>query len=283
MYRGLRGQADLHVPRVGVGPVPLSPRQSRREFDQGGLSLGTVIFANYGLDAARPNFDTAQITLKENAGVRGLRIVYPGNSSTMPGALGKVRPCSYAIRGTGSGVYAVNIAIAAAYNGIDFRGCDNHIINKLVSCCYNNAMFAGDCTGGVIEGCLQNGTVIVRNGLNLPNWPDEGTQLFPYIFETVTRVQTNYIKLNNAKNQTVFNCFAYGVKTLVNNTGSENLLAFNIGADNLGGTLFITKGGDARVINMMRWNGSSFTNDGTRLLMLNRLTIGNRTERTVRP
>lgn len=276
------GKYRLNAPVTVPAGVELRGSSSVAARDQGGLSLGTVIFACYGLDAARPNKDTAQITLKENAGVRGLRIVYPGNSSTVPGALGTVRPCTYAIRGTGSGVYAVNVAIAAAYNGIDFRGCDNHIVNKLVSCCYHNTVFAGDCEGGVIEGCLQNGTVIVRNGLKLPNWPDEGTQLFPYIFETVTRVRTNYIKLNNAKNQTVFNCFAYGVKTLVNNTGSENLLAFNVGADNVGGTLFITKGGDARVINMMRWNGSSFTNDGTRLLMLNRLTIGDRTEKTVK-
>lgn len=250
--------------------------------DQGGLSLGTVIYACFGLNAASPDSDTAQITLRKNAGVRGIRFVYPGNSCVKPGALGQVLPCSYLIRGAGSGVYAVNTAIAAAYNGIDFRGCDNHFIAKLVSCCYNNAVIAGNCEGGIIQGCLQNGTVMSRNGLGLPDWVDEGTQMFPYLFNAVTRVNTEYIKLVNAKDETVFNCFAYGVKTLVILDGSENTLAFNIGADNAGGTMLVAKGGSATVVNMMRWNGASYSNQGTKLAIYNRLTIDDRTEKTVK-
>lgn len=249
--------------------------------DQGGISLGTIILAYYGLNAANPDTDTALITLGTKAGVRGIRFVYPENTCVRPGLFGTVQPCSYTIRGMGEGVYAVNVAIAAAYNGIDFRGCDNHRIKKLVSCCYNNAIFAGDCSGGIIEGCLQNGTVIGRNGLNLPNWIDEGTQLFPYLFNAVTRVNTEYIKISNAENETVYNCFSYGVKTFLRNENSSELLVFNVGADNIGGTMFVTKGGNATVINMMRYNGSSFTNDGTALRMYNRLTIGDRTEETV--
>lgn len=251
--------------------------------DQGGLSLGTVIYACFGLNAANPGSDTAQITLRKNAGVRGLRFVYPGNSCVMPGAYGQVLPCSYLIRGRGSGVYAVNIAILAAYNGIDFRGCDNHFIAKLVSCCYNNAILAGNCEGGMIQGCLQNGTVMSRSGLGLPDWVDEGTQMFPYLFNAVTRVNTEYIKLVNAKDETVFNCFAYGVKTLVKTNGSENVLAFNIGADNAGGTMLVTRGGSATVINMMRWNGKSYSNRDTDLYIYNRLTIADRSEQTVKP
>jgi len=249
--------------------------------DQSGESLGTIILAYYGLNPVNPDTDDALVTLAANAGVRGIRFFYPENTCVRPGLLGTVQPCTYTIRGSGAGVYAINVAIAAAYNGIDFRNCDNHRIKKLVSCCYNNAIFAGG-SNGIIEGCLQNGTVMSRNGLNLPNWLDEGTQLFPYLFNTVTRVNTEYIKISNAINETVYNCFAYGVKTFMKNTDSTNLLAFNIGSDNLGGTLFITAGGNAAVINMMRYNGSSYSNSGTDLKMFNRLTIDDRTEKTIK-
>lgn len=248
--------------------------------DQSGESKGTIIFAYYGLNAANPDTDTALITLAANSGVRGIRFVCPENTCVRPGALGTVQPCTYTIRGNGAGVYAVNVAIAAAFNGIDFRNCDNHLIKKFVSGCYNNAIFAGG-ANGIIEGCLQNGTVISRNGLNLPNWIDEGSQLFPYLFDAVTRVNTEYIKVSNAQNQTIFNCFSYGVKTFMKNSNSSDLLAFNIGADNIGGTMFITEGGIATIVNMMRYNGTSFTNSGSVLKMYNRLTILDRTEKTV--
>ncbi len=62
---------------------------------------------------------------------------------------------------------------------------------------------------------------------------------------------------------------------------SSGLLAVNIGADNIGGTMLKTKGGSASVINMMRWNGESYINQSTSLLLLNRLTIEDRTERSV--
>ncbi len=267
---------------VTVPPgVELRGSSSVATRDQGS-SRGTVIFAYYGLNPAKPETDAALITLGANAGVRGIRFIYPNNSCVVPGALGTVRPCTYTIRGTGEGVYAINLAIAASYNGIDFRGCDNHRIKKVVTCCYNNAIFAGNCSGGVMEGCLQNGTVMSRNGFNLPNWIDEGSQLFPYLFNAVTRVKTEYIKISNARNETIYNCFSYGVKTFINNTDSTNLIVFNIGADNIGGTMFITEGGSACVINMMRYNGNSFANDGTALRMFNRLTIDDRTEKTVR-
>lgn len=276
------GKYRLERPITVPAGVELRGSSSVPVRDLGGSSKGTIFLAYYGLNTPDPENDTALVTLAGNAGVRGLRFIYPENSPVRPGAFGTVQTGAYTVRGTGSGVWAVNVSIVAAYNGIDFRGCDNHFIKKLVSCCYNNAILVGDCTGGRIEGCLQNGNVITRNGLNLPDWPNEGEHLFPYVFNAITRPGTDYIIADNADNQTVFNTFAYGVKTLINNTGSEGLVAFNIGADNIGGPMIITQGGRVTIINMMRYNGSSFTNNGTQLEMYNRLTIGDRTEKTVR-
>ena len=275
------GKYRMNEPVTVPAGVELRGSSSVATRDQGGNSRGTVILAYYGLNPANPDTDPALITLAANAGVRGIRIFFPENTCVRPGALGTVQPAAYAIRGSGSGVYVVNCAIAAAYNGIDFRGCDNHHIKKLVSCCYNNAIVAGG-SNGIIEGCLQNGTVMARNGLNLPDWVDEGSQMFPYLFNAVTRIQTEYIKLDSAENQTIYNCFSYGVKTFMNNTNSTDLLAFNIGADNIGGTMLITQGGSMTVVNMMRYNGTSYSNNGTALKLYNRLTIGDKTEKTVK-
>lgn len=275
------GKYRMDGPVTVPAGVELRGASSVATRDQGGKSRGTVILAYYGLNPANPDTDPALITLAANAGVRGMRLFYPENSCVRPGAFGAVQPSTYAVRGTGSGVYAVNVAIVAAYNGVDFRGCDNHYIKKLVTCCYSNAIFAGG-RGGTVEGCLQNGTVLARNGLNLPNWVDEGSQMFPYLFDAVTRVQTEYIRLSGAQDQRLYNCFAYGVKSFLVNENSTDLLAFNIGADNIGGTMLVTLGGSATVINMMRWNGISYTNDGTALSMYNRLTIGDKTEKTVK-
>lgn len=275
------GKYRMNEPVTVPAGVELRGSSSVPTRDQPGSSRGTVLLAYYGLNPVDPDTAAALITLGTNAGVRGIRIFFPENTCVRPGALGTVQTGAYAIRGSGSGVYVIDSAIAAAYNGIDFRGCDNHHIKKLVSCCYNNAIFAGG-QNGIIEGCLQNGTVMARNGLNLPNWVDEGTQMFPYLFNAVTRIQTDYIKLDGAENQTIYNCFSYGVKTFLNNSNSTDLLAFNIGADNIGGTMLITQGGSMTVVNMMRYNGQSFANNATALKLYNRLTIGDKTEKTVK-
>jgi hypothetical protein len=267
--------ASVNVPTG----VELRGNSSVATRDQTDLSLGTIILADFGYGDEEPGSTEALINLEGNSGIRGLRIIYPHNSPTIPGALGKVRKCSFAVRGHGRGVYLTNSSIVAAHKGIDFRGCDNHHIKRFVGCCYDNAITVGNCENGLIEDCLQNGNAITRNALNLPYWPNEGDDLFPYIFNAVTRPNAEFIRLEKANKQKIINCFAYGVKSLINNAKSSEVLAINIGADNIGGTMLITKGGSATIVNMMRWNGKSFFNNYTMLNLQNRLTIDDRTER----
>lgn len=116
------------------GGLPPSPPASKT-----GNSSGTLLLVYYGRDAANPDTDTAAVTLAgENAGIRGVRFLYPEN-----GAAAGVRPYAYTVRGAAAGVYAVNTAISGGYNGVDFRGCDGHFIKKFVCCCYSNAMAGG--------------------------------------------------------------------------------------------------------------------------------------------
>lgn len=238
--------------------------------DQSGSSGGTIFFIKCGITPENPDTDTAAVTLGgENAGINGIRLIYPDNSPYVNAVT------AYVIRGHGAGVYAVNCCIAAAYNGIDFRGCDNHYIKKLVSCCYNNAIAVGDCTGGYIEGCLQNGTVLTRNGLKL-NKQLADADVFPLLFDKITRKNTDFIKAVNAVNETVTNTFAYGVKTLVKSENSENLLLINVGADNIGNSsaLLMTDGGTVTGINIMRYNGIWYLSDRTKLSLYNLISIG---------
>ena len=257
--------------------VELRGASSVAQREQVGLSYGTLLFAEYG-ENTMPDTSTALITLNgKNAGVRGIRIFYTKNNF-----LNGVKKYGYAIRGRSAGVYTINVTLTAAYNGVDFRSCDGHIIDKLVGCAYNNMIIAGG-VGGYIEGCLQNGTAIYRNGLSLSGWPTTESTIFQQLFDPITRVNTEYLRLSGAENQTVMNIFAYGVKNLLVSENSTGVRVVNIGADNIGGStpLLRTSGGSLIGVNILRYNGISFTNNGTALKLYNRLTINDKTEPTV--
>lgn len=271
------GQYRLGSPVTVPENVELRGAASVPVRGQNGSKGGTALFAYCGENAADPDGGTALITLSgANAGVRGLMIIYPENGPVDMA----VKPYNYAVRGVADGVYAVNICIGAGYNGIDFRGCDDYLIKALVTCCYNNAIQTGG-GSGMIEGCLQNGTVITRNGYNLGGLFSNEADIFTQLFNPITRVDSTFIKVSGGGGQTVLNCFAYGVKTLIESDGGT-VNAFNIGADNLGGPMLKTRGGRVTVINMLRWNGSSYENNGTDLTILNRLTIDDEREKNVK-
>ena len=99
----------------------------------------------------------------------------------------------------------------------------------------------------------------------------------------ITRPNTTFIRLENAENQKVYNSFAYGVKTLADVSGSTGVLIANVGADNLGegSPLLKTTGGSVTAVNVMRYNGISYENDGAALQIYNRLTINDKEEPSV--
>ena len=272
------GQSRLDKPVTVPAGVELRGCSSVPTREQGGSSKGTLLLVYHGGDAADPDKDTAAITLAgENAGVRGLRFLYPEN-----GVAAGVRPYAYTIRGNAAGVYAVNVAVSGGYNGIDFRGCDNHFIKKFVCCCYNNAMAAGG-KNGRIEGCLQNGNMLYRDGVTFPGWPLNEANIQEEVMNAVTRKDTDFIRLENAQGQTIYNTFAYGVKSLVVTSDSTDVLIANVGADNIGSgsPLLNTTGGSVTAINVMRYNGISYKNSGTQLKIYSRLTIGDKDEPAV--
>jgi len=276
------GRYLLQQPVIVPAGVELRGSGSTPTREQPGTSRGTLIYADWGEAATDEAANTGQalITLNgANAGLRNVRFVYPNNIF-----INGVKPYNYTVRGAAEGVYAVNVCFTGSYNGVDFRGCDDHFIKKLVGVCYSNTMAVGG-KNGMVEGCLQNANIAFRNDFQIDDWPVGEGQLFDTLINPITRKMSVIIYAAQAENQIVLNTFAYGAKHFLVSSDSGVCLV-NVGADNLleNSPMLVTDGGSVLAVNMMRWNGCSFQNDGTELTTLrlyNRLTINQKYEPTL--
>lgn len=259
----------------GTASVP--GRESDHNLDT--TSMGTLFYCYYGVGATYSKDKQAFITLAgENAGFNGIRIMYPENSTKNNE---NFRCTTYTIRGTASGVYVVNSMIAASAYGVDFKDCDNHYIEGVMTTCYLNAFRVGG-KNGVLTRCLQNGTVLQRtNQPGLKEWII-GSELVDYLFSLVTRQELDYIIVEDAEDQMIYNAFGYGIKTSVNNVNSKRTCAINIGADSIGWTVsqFVQNGGSMTGINILRNRGFSYELLAGELKLYNRHTINEAGERT---
>lgn len=275
------GLYRLEKPVTVPSGVELRGASSVAQREQGARSDGTLIlvypkeYSNY-VDAA---LAPAMVTLSgDNAGIRGVRFLYPQNI-TAAAKSQAIKGSGYTIRGKGAGVYAINVAITGGYNGIDFKNCDNHIIKRFVGSCVSNGMSVGG-TGGLVEGCLQNGNTFCRMGVSqqfVTAVPE--AQVFQLVFDPILRQQSVYIQVQKgAKEQVIFNSFGYGVKTLISSGGEATV--FNIGADNIGtfSPMIDLWEGSMHVTNMMRYNGISYDCENAKLELHNRLTIAQKDE-----
>jgi hypothetical protein len=238
---------------------------------QSGMSLGTIFHVTYGLGGSED--DVAAVTLSASSGINGVRLQSWENR-------GSTRETAYMVRGQGKDVYMVYCSFLAAGRGVDFAACDNHLIKKLTTFCYiNDIRVGGD--NGYIVGMLHNGNMVDRHGLPGVSYPVTAG----YASENhVAREYNATIIVDDAKNQTIYNSFAYGVRNLIHSIDSENTLAVNIGADNIGdySPQLLIEGGSFVGINIMRYNGVSCEyTDGAAVRLYSRLAIGERREETL--
>lgn len=242
--------------------------------ESAGTTAGTLFYCYYGDDSSYDKDDQAFITLAgENAGLNGVRIIYPENRAKTGDFIS-----TYTVRGTASGVYVVNTMIAGSAYGVDFKNCDNHYIEGVMTTCYYNAFRLGG-SGGTLSKCLQNGTVQQRTAApSLDAW-DTGE-----FGELIGLMRTNcdYIIVEDGSEQLIYNAFAYGAKTVVNNVNSENTRAINMGTDNMGTDVpqFIQNGGSMTGINILRYNGYSYELLKGKINLYNRIAINEVGERT---
>lgn len=107
---------------------------------------GTVLetYHGEGNEAAAPF-----ITMEKGSGLRGITINYPNQTTPLD-----VRKYPYAVRGNAD-VYICNLAIRAAYNGVDLftNKCDNHYVDYLAGHAFMNVIRVG---GGSENGIISN-------------------------------------------------------------------------------------------------------------------------------
>lgn len=238
---------------------------------QSNWSRGTIFSCYYGI--GEPEESRALVTLSEGSGVSGIRFVCPTNGPSVAAAT------PYMIRGTGPDVWCVNVAIAAAGSGVDFAGCDRHFIKKVSACCYDHGIRAGG-QDGYIEGCLQNATVMMRQGLGfLQNWIPE-SEVFAKLFP-ILRKRSVFLTLDGAVGERVLDYFAYGVMTVLEVRDSKDALVLNLGGDNIGDRdpLIRVTASELTVINAQRYNGVMYeTDEASDFSLYNPLTVDNKRE-----
>lgn len=237
------------------GNVELRGASSAPQRDQTGSSAGTVLFAYEGAGTATPDTDTAFITLNgTKAGLSGLRVFHPNNNPQ-----NAIAAYPYAIRGNGANVYIVNVGLTNAFNGIDLKTNrnDNHYVNRVVGGVFKNGIVIGASTQGWVEDCLTNGTSMARVGFGIAGWVTEGN-LFAKVIDAYTRPNERLIVVDGASNEYLMNNFAYGANIGLHVvSGTANM--FNLGTDNLGSSGYCVKvdGGTVKVMNLMRYNGTT--------------------------
>jgi len=256
--------------------------------DQIGLSRGTILLADYGYATDETSAKTADalITLSgEAAGVRGLRLFYPGNEpNTVTGA---VRPHAYAIRGLADDTYVTHVSLAGATFGIEFKGTaasplDSPVVKGVSGTYYRVGIRMEHTTNGKIDEVLANATVVARSGLGLllpqlvgPTWPSDANGKLTRLYDAITRPNTIFIQTQDAEQLTIGHSFTFGSHTFLQAVDSA-VRVFNSAGDNLQpstGRLFDVSGSDVTAVNMMRFQGQSLQAVSSDVTVFNRLSL----------
>ncbi|MBO5897852.1 MAG: hypothetical protein J6R04_02455, partial [Clostridia bacterium] len=258
------------------------------------LVPGTVFIANV------PNGDL--ITLEESSGIQGIRIFYSTyDASTALVYLEQqesVIDTCVAIRGKGANVYAMNMVISGAFVGIDFTGCDNHLIKQTFGCTFNNFIRAGG-KNGHIESVLCNQTFTMRhpfyiNGhfdadyYNDENWQIHSKEISDYRFSIIRdRVLRSYcdtVVLTDAENEVMNNVFMYGCHRILR-TNNSSVVCYNVTSDwqSLESMFHVENGSDVVAFNPLRTSGlSHYCDETSSLTLYNRVISKNSFEPTYR-
>lgn len=211
----------------------------------------------------------ATITLDgDGAGITGIHVVYADNIMSID-LEATFRFYPYAIRGKGKGVYCVDCCINGCTHGIDFRNCDGHTIETLVTACSHKSIVVSG-NGGLVMSCLHNATLMYRTNI-LPTREHQTMQ--KNFFGPIGRPTTRYIVVEESKNQKIFNCFIYGGNTFLTTCDAENVIVVNACTDSLGGNLYDCKNGQVAVMNSIRTAGGRYLNDGCRLRAYNEASL----------
>lgn len=271
----------------GAGSLPM-----RDEFD---YSLGTVVFSQYGKKIE--NADTAQalFTLEKNTSVRNIRILYNHTNVLEDYNNNNKNFTNYPfmIRGVGENASAINIALLSPVYGIEMKGADHYNIAFITTGAYDEAVRITDSKDGYIGFMLNNVTTNLRHAFwKSPHY----AELFPNGWEPnpedeMDRQSVFFMAMDNLQQIHMINStgriehvFSYSAQ---NTIYAENSMAvavcigrdcwwrYEVGESNA--VIVCNKESDIKAYGIQRFNGVTYTTDGTsKLLTVGRVVIGQR-------
>lgn len=220
---------------------------------QGGNSSGTLIISYYGYDKEKEPL----ITLDgDNAALNGIRVDYALNAPVDNS--GNYRETSPVVYSEADNIYITNCFFTLASCGVKLVNAENAFLKKIVGCCYESMFSLTGCNDVFMEGCLQNGNTLPRNGyanFDIPELSGRFTEdkLFEFVFIPITRIYTDYIILDSCEEVTIFNTFIYGGKTFLNSKDSKvNIVNVGLDGSSLTEYSYILSGGEVNLLNSMR-------------------------------
>ena len=252
--------AGVELKGTSAGPT--------RDLPWGYVNNGTTLLSYYL--GSGPE-DRALITLAgEGAGVNGIRINYPENRIRRSLFERNLYATAYAVKGTASDVYIVNSYIVSSAYGVDFTGCDRHVVKNLSICCYSNPLKLGG-KGGMVSNSFQNpaGPFITSTPYVVLPQGDAYS-----LYEVVARDHSNFLILENAADELIWNVAMFGPHNMLINRSGGNTTVINLSSDYLKGIQMIMDGGSMTVVNAMRWDGKSFEHEKGILRIYNRFEHG---------
>lgn len=259
------GTYRLENPITIPAGIELRGASSVANREQSNNCEGTLFMCYYGDDGSVDTEDgTALVTVAgANAGVNGLRFLYPENIITYDEDLNS----TYVIRITdASEAHVVNCYIASSLNGIDVESSDNFYIEGVYACCYQYTLNV-ESSKGIIRGCLSNPNMLARTNAEglTDNWPTEAkydntTAIINEIRNSLMQDMTFVSIYGKESDVLVQDITAYAVNTLCY-IEESTVVAINANSDALWngeeasgncGYQFYVYGGSLTAINALR-------------------------------
>ncbi|MBO5898520.1 MAG: hypothetical protein J6R04_05875, partial [Clostridia bacterium] len=236
--------------------------------------------------------DGAAITLKEDAGINALVVFSPAYTPTDALACieegERVVETAATVRGEGRGVYVINSTLLGNFVGIDFTGCDDHLIREAFGCAFHTFARVGG-KGGVVDRVMNTFHMIDRNPLadmghldgtrcDVPAWTATHAyepEAISTLRDDLLRTHYNVIEIIGAEGEQVSNVFMFTPGRIIyTEAASATLLNISSDAHGLNPMFEITQGSDVVAVGVLRSGGKSLRVDGDSTFKLyNRIAI----------
>ncbi len=235
--------------------------------------------------------DGATVTLGQRAGINGISIFSP--TYTPADALRLTRENNSVIeaatvKGTGRGVYVVNSTIIGNFIGIDFSGCDDHVIREAFGCTYRAFACVGG-TGGVVDRVMNTFHMFDRNPLadmgyfdgtrcSVSYWQSvkkQEAEPISVLRDQLLRTYYNVIEIVDAKGEQVSNVFMFTPSRIVyTERSTATVLNASSDAHGLNPMFDVTDHSDVVAVNALRSGGHSLgVDDSSDFKLYNRVAI----------